>query len=376
MSDQLLRRERLTELRKLLGYTQTDLERLSRIPQPDISQIEKGDREFTHAMAYRIATATATPIEYFTHTTPSYDELAINFRRRARVSKKSSHSVLQMFKEIERVANHLSKAQLRLRRTPLPVATKADLTDDDIEQLALDTRRSAGMSDDAPIRHVIRTVERFGIAVAATRTDDTALLDGHCGMSRWATGSPRATVAYIAGESGDRQRFTMAHELAHVVAHSRRSVDLDLREREAHRFAGAFLLPKAVAVKEISESLTLHGYMKLKAGFGISIQAAIARGRNLGLVSQARQRSLMIQISSRGWRTAEPVEVGSEQPSLLWHELTALYGRNPYFAASTELGINPELIKTWIPPRGTQPTTDGQVIDLGRRQRTRQPAPR
>ena len=176
------------------------------------------------------------------------------------------------------------------------------------------------------------------------------LLAGHSGVSS-VKGSRAVLISYIAGTTGDRERFTVAHELGHIVLHKDRDVAIKLREQEAHQFAGATLLPREVAVSEISETLSLQGYMRLKARYGLSIQSAIARGRTLGLISQERQRSLMIQISSRGWRKSEPVDVRPESPMLLWSELVAKFGTTPYLPAGKALGVAPALLWEWIPER-------------------------
>jgi Zn-dependent peptidase ImmA (M78 family) len=142
------------------------------------------------------------------------------------------------------------------------------------------------------------------------------------------------------------QRFTLAHEFAHVVLRSRRRVsEPDQREREADYFAGALLLPRRCAEEAIAESLTLGGYMPIKAEFGIPLHAIVTRAQRPGLITRDRQHSLMIQLSSRGWRNKEPVDVGRESPPLLRHtELVALHGAHPYVAASSTLGVFPALL--------------------------------
>jgi Zn-dependent peptidase ImmA (M78 family) len=99
----------------------------------------------------------------------------------------------------------------------------------------------------------------------------------------------------------------------------------------------------------------LHGYMPIKAKFGISLHAIVARAQRLGLITRDRQRSLMIQLSSRGWREKEPVDVGGESPVLLHTELVALYGAHPYSAASSALGVSPALLQSWIPEPNNGP---------------------
>lgn len=351
---------RVADLRRLLTLTQSQLAEKADLPQPTLSAIENGRLPLSDGVAFRISRATATPMEFFDFIAPSYGGAEIHFRKSKRVSARGRDFVLQAFKEIERIGSELAQAPLRLRRIELPFAEEADIVSDaDIEAMAIEARRASGIDDTAPVRNVMRTVERAGISVASLAVpegvDNEALLHGHCGMSRWDDRSSRATVTYVAGMSGDRLRFTIAHELGHILLHTRRSLaDEEHREREADLFAGAFLVPRPVAEKSISETLTLHGFMRMKAQYGMSIQALIMRGRKAGLISQQRQRSLMIQVSSRGWRTQEPVGVTCETPVLLWTQLSAIHGENPYFPASTEYGVPVELLKQWVPARPTK----------------------
>ncbi|MFI8660083.1 XRE family transcriptional regulator [Rhodococcus qingshengii] len=370
--------ERIVDLRRLLTMTQAELAQKTGIPQPNLSNLERGKHELTASMAFRIGQATGTPLDFFGYESPSYSSDDINFRKSSRVSAKGRDFVVQAFKEIERMSNSLAYAPARLKSIDLPVAEELDIVEEsDVELLAQDARDALGLKRDEPVRNVIRAIERAGVAVApipAPSEDNLSLLDGHCGLSRWSNGAPRATIAFIAGQSGDRQRFTVAHELGHALCHAQRTVPADRREVEANLFAGAFLLPKDVALQNLSETLTLHGFMRVKAQYGISIQAAIARGRRLGVISPQRQKSLMIQISSRGWRKNEPISVGPENPIRLWTELVAMYGPNPYFGASKDLGLPPGLLKQWIPSRDTSPmktksSGGSEVISLAGRSR-------
>ncbi|TQK29355.1 Zn-dependent peptidase ImmA (M78 family) [Arthrobacter sp. SLBN-53] len=359
---------RVTHLRHLLTLTQGQLAEKADLLQPTLSAIERGRTPLTEGIAFRICRATGTPMEFFDFGAPAYGSTEIHFRKSKRVSARGRDFVIQAFKEIERVAEQIDTAPLRLRRTKLSLAEEADIVSDaDIEAFAAEVRRESGVDGDAPVRNVMRTMERAGIGIAPLEvphgTDNEALLHGHCGMSRWGDESSRAIVTYVAGMPGDRLRFTLAHELGHILMHTRRVVpDEEQREREADRFAGAFLVPPQVAERSISETLTLHGFMRLKAQFGISIQALIMRGRKSGLISQQRQRSLMIQVSSRGWRTQEPVKVTCETPMLLWTQLSAIHGGNPYFPASTAYGVPVDLLKQWVPERKSkEPSTRQQT---------------
>lgn len=371
MSDTTAARgRRVVDLRELHALTQLELAGLAGIPQPNLSKIERGLMELTRATAHRICQATGTPQEFFDRAPSGLSAEVINFRKAAKVSAKGGRLVVQAFSEISHVAGVLAEAPVRLKRLSLPVAYADDIaTPTDVERWAGLTREAFGLGEDEPVRNVIRSAERAGVAVAPIQVppdDQPHLLNGHSGMS--AT-PERSTICYIAGQSNDRQRFTIAHELGHLLLHASRTVPVTYREDEAHAFAGAFLLPERAARQHISETLTLQGFMRVKSEYGISIQAAIMRGRRMGLLSQQRHRSLMMQLSSRGWRKNEPVEVGSESPILMWTEMVSMFGPSPYARASSALGVAPELLMQWIPDRtpATPALRAGDVVSLDSR---------
>jgi Zn-dependent peptidase ImmA (M78 family) len=349
----LNRGRRVVDLRRLLVLTQKELSSLSGIGQSHLSDIERSKVELTPAAIQRICSATATPASFFHYSPPSYSADDINFPKNSGVSAKGQDFVIQAFTEIERISAVLAEAPVRLKRVSIPLAEHSDiLSEHDLDLLAGDIRQAYRLDSDAPIRNVTRMMERAGIAIASMSApfgNDT-LLEGHCGMSHWSARSPRASVGFVTGMAGDRHRFTLAHEFGHIALHSRRRVsEPKQRQREADYFAGALLLPRRCAQEEIAESLTLRGYMQIKAKFGIPLHAIVARAQRLGLITRDRQRSLMIQLSSRGWRDKEPVDVGYESPLLLHTELVALHGAHPYVAASSALGVSPTLLQSWIP---------------------------
>jgi len=106
----------------------------------------------------------------------------------------------------------------------------------------------------------------------------------------------------------------------------RRNIDPKQAEIEAHRFAGALLLPKAAATQAIRSPLTLRDLMGVKATFGISMAAAARRALDLTLISKAQYVSLNRQLSARQWKKQEPVDVPTEQPVVIGKIVSALAG--------------------------------------------------
>lgn len=167
------------------------------------------------------------------------------------------------------------------------------------------------------------------------------------------------------------KRLTLLHEAYHLMADRDLAAPItstrSMEERRAYRFAGAFLLPPQVARSRISETLNLHGYLPIKAEYGISVGAIIRRGADLGLISQQRYRGLNIQLSSQGWRRNEPVDVADEKPLLLGQALKQVFGEQPVAKASHALGVPPEWIRRWtytFDSDADRATESGNVIDV------------
>lgn len=341
------RGKRLATLRRLLALNQTEFSELTGLSQPLISLMERGERSVTDGVVLDIARITKMPASFFeVSTTPPPGVLS--FRKLATTSASSRDAAIARFEELERVATNLTQ-DADYPHPELPIA-EDDLDGDDIEDLAQKTRKHLRLELEDPILNLTRTFERRGIVVAALASVEDAVLDGHDGASRAAEGSVRPVIGYVSGMSGDRERFTKAHELGHVVLHAYRpDVGAKIREREANRFAGALLIPEDAIRSEVSETLSLNGFVALKAVWGVSVQAIIARGHALGILSDARRKALMMQVSYRGWRKSEPVEVKPEGPLLLRQLLVRQYGKSPYLKASTDLGIAPRFLQDWAP---------------------------
>nr|WP_255525606.1 ImmA/IrrE family metallo-endopeptidase [Mycolicibacterium sp. BK634] len=185
----------------------------------------------------------------------------------------------------------------------------------EIEALAAAARQLIGVRSEKVINNVTRCIERLEILVTGLPAwDPTARIDG--------ISSPRRTeepfvVALDLDKPGDRLRFSAAHELGHILVHTEsKPRSRAAREAEADTFASSFLLPREAMLDELSPALTLAGYSRVKARWGVSMQAVIRRSFDLGVIDKDRYRSLQIQISSRGWRTDEPVDIPKEAPAL------------------------------------------------------------
>ncbi len=370
--------ERLRTLRDLLGLTGADLHRLTKISQSWISQVETGAREPSEDRLRVIAEATDTPMSFFYARPSSVPLDSLRFRKMATASRTVTRRISAFYGEGFRVTEEIT-SRAHYPAPPLPFASEAELADDDIEELAAQSRVALRLAPDKPIPHLTRALERAGIAVAPIvlpdpTGDSVSPTNKHFGVSYWAGIGETALIAYFPGPQGDRDRFTLAHELGHLVLHTFRPHAAD-PEGEANRFAGAFLVPYERAREEMTDRLTLEGFARRKQAWGVSIQALILRGAAVGNIGESRKRSLYVQLTQRGWRKEEPVSVGQEDPLLLWSLLQRQYGNRPYLPASDELAIQPTVLRSIAPQpvskrpaaEASTPRPSGKVLSFGHR---------
>jgi Zn-dependent peptidase ImmA (M78 family) len=122
------------------------------------------------------------------------------------------------------------------------------------------------------------------------------------------------TIVVNARHSGERQRFTLAHELGHLLL---TVPDGRLGEKFCQRFASAFLMPAQLAFQEVGRrrrAFPVRELFRLKALFGVSAQAVAYRCRDLDIISETLFVSIFRQFGMRQWRKQEPNPIVSEKP--------------------------------------------------------------
>jgi Zn-dependent peptidase ImmA (M78 family) len=89
----------------------------------------------------------------------------------------------------------------------------------------------------------------------------------------------------------------------------------DEQERQADQFASEFLMPARDILASLKGGLDLSRLIDLKAHWRVSMAAIARRAHTLGAVSDWQYRQLNVELSTLGYRTAEPTTVAPEQPA-------------------------------------------------------------
>jgi Zn-dependent peptidase ImmA (M78 family)/DNA-binding Xre family transcriptional regulator len=195
-----------------------------------------------------------------------------------------------------------------------------EITPEDIEQAACECREMWGLGR-VVVEDLALAVEGAGVIVVREETGITQIE----GLSAWSDVLGRPIILLSADKAnGFRSRFDLAHELGHLVLHKymQRTNDRErhnLMERQAHGFAGAFLLPAESFAPEVHLPVTLDDLLLLKRRWGVSVGALIKRLEAMELLDEFERVSLYKKTSFRWGRKSEPGDGdrAPEQPRLL-----------------------------------------------------------
>lgn len=187
--------------------------------------------------------------------------------------------------------------------------TPEKITDQDIEEAALECRDLWRLGK-APIADLALAVESAGVILIREETGIPQIE----GLSAWDHSGSRPFILLSADkDNGFRSRFDLAHELGHLVLHRYipKATERErhkLMESQAHRFAGAILLPMESFVNEIRLPVTLDSLLLNKQRWGVSVGAIIMRLVAIGMVSESEKISLFKRRSARWGAKSEPYD--------------------------------------------------------------------
>lgn len=305
--------------RELRGLTQRQVadEMNHAVSSPALSQIESGKLRPSEATITQLAIALRVPESFFSAQWPADADSTTYFRdlrsTRVKERRRARAQALLLSNFITALEQHIRLPELAVPK--LPVAPGA--TRDEIEQASFQVREAWDLGS-GPIPHVVRELERHGIAVAR-------LTLGNISVDAFSTQVGPRPLVFLTDDKGDnyvRSRFDASHELGHLVMHEATEPGTREVERQAQDFASSFLLPEASARKELPSRLDAAGWSRLaemKRTWGVSMAALLFRSRSLRIVSADAYQSAMRYMSARGWRTQEPGdrEMGAPEAPLL-----------------------------------------------------------
>lgn len=307
--------ERIRQVREMHRMTQADLAKeIPLLTQSRLSRIEKDLSPIDSESVALIASVTGVSPDFFGR--PPVKHLSIlspQLRARSRLTQGEKSAALQWARLVDEEYQNL-----RQLARPLPVRLKK-LRGAQPASAASETRKVLGFDAEEPLPYLVLAVERIGVTVLGVPYS-IETLDAFCA---WRDGEP--VVALLSGVPADRVRFSVAHELGHLVLHEAGQTGRDV-EAEADEFAAELLTPLPAMRKVIPHRPTLSAFVMLKTQWGVSVKSLVRRAREIGAVDGDRALSMYKQISARGWNRSEPGYVSPEKPRAFRKMAEMAYG--------------------------------------------------
>lgn len=300
--------EMLVLARESEALTQSALGSITGVSQGRISKIEAGLLAPDDALIGSLARALRHPREFFFLRERIRGLPVWFYRKRKKVTPRFSTSVeAKLNVALIWLTRLLAEAELE----PALELPRVDLeliggTPEAVAQHV----RAAWHIPRGPLRDLTRVVEEAGCIVIPFDFGSPDI-DG-VGLS-----FPAAPVTFFVNGSKptDRQRYTLAHELGHIVMHSG---PRQFMEAEADRFASELLMPSADIAPFLGD-LTLDKLATLKPVWRVSMAALLRRAKDLGKVTERQYTYLWTQMGQCGFRKSEPRELDllPESPTAL-----------------------------------------------------------
>ena len=295
--------KRIKSARALAGLSQRELAAKmdGLISHNAISKYEKGEMMPDSKVLIALSEALDVKTGYFLR--PQTVEINnIEFRKKSSLTVKKHNAIKENIKDnIERYIE--LESFLNFENSFInPIKDITIKSIDDVENAVDILLRRWNLGINA-LPNVIEILEDKDIKVVEIEADEK--FDG---LSGWAN---REIPVIVINKNFpvERKRFTSLHELGHLLLNiDNEIINHSEIEKICHRFAGAMLLPKETLFNELGQnrsSITINELIYIKESYGISIQAIMARAKDLNIISNEQYVRFRIRVNQNEYLKKE-----------------------------------------------------------------------
>ncbi|HMG84700.1 MAG TPA: XRE family transcriptional regulator [Terracidiphilus sp.] len=333
--------------RESRGYTQSELAKLIGVEQGTISKLEAGFLFTPEELIAKVADTLRYPLQFFFQ-----NEKVYGFGSSVFYHRKRQGLPMKQLRQLHAEMNiRRYGIQKLLRATGIAASNSFDHFDPQEYRGRVDVIaravRTAWRIPPGPIRNLTEALEDAG-AIIIRHDFGTRKADA---VSEWV--EPNPPIFFINSHpdvTGDRLRFSLAHELGHVVMHE---FPMPHMEEQADIFASEFLTPERDIAHQLTR-LTLPKLAMLKQEWRVSMGSLIEQAYRIGNISKSQRSRLIIQLraETHSYRESVETDIPIEKPTLLDELIqTHLVGLR-YSIEQLSLLMNelePEFIAKYLP---------------------------
>lgn len=273
----------------------------NKVSKQALHKYEKGSVEPDLNMVQEISEALDLKPDYF-YREVSVEIKDIAFRKLTSLSKKEQNRIIETARDY--LSRYLELEQLIGKQPSVTNPLKGFIINNkkDVEKATQKLREEWRLGTD-PLYNVLELLEDQGIKIIELEGDDS--IDG---FSTWVNESiPVIGLNTLKRKSLDRYRFTVMHELAHLLLDLEKFSESE-QEKLCHYFAGAMLLPLSTIEQELGlkrKKVSLEELKAIKKQYGISMQAVVYRLKELSIISGATYSNFFQFMGKSGHRQDE-----------------------------------------------------------------------
>lgn len=306
---------RLKLARKMAGLSLQDLADAleNKVTKQALSKYEQGSMNPSNEVLIAIANHFKLKPDYFLKKKSA--ELGdVKFRKRARLSKRDEEAIVEKvrdyterFIEIESIlgiASHFKN----------PIENIEIISEKDVERAAKELRNAWDLGSN-PISNIVEMLELHGIKVYLS--DE---VDDFDGLAVFTSKGIPIVALNIKDKPIERIRFTIIHELAHLLLNFNDAIQKNEKRMEelCHYFSSCFLIPTQNMIELIGPKrkyIKIDELISIKEYYGISIRATVHRLKKLTVITETYYRRWMVYMSKTYGSKKEPGDYkGEEKP--------------------------------------------------------------
>lgn len=278
------------------------------VSKQSISKYEKGAMKPSSKVLIALSNALEVSPDYFLKSGPIVLD-SIEFRKKKNFPEKALDSLrekvryrIEKYIEIEDI---LGINPLAPKIKKFPVKGK-----EDVYHAAREVRQKWRLGEDG-IVNVISVLEENGIKMVLLKG-----IEEFEGMCCTANGMP--VIVFSHSPSVERDRFTVLHELGHLVLDFDPSVSDKEQENLCHFFASEMLIPRTIFLKivgNVRKNMDISELKNIQSEFGISVDALMFKARENGVMSENSYKNYCLRRRQKKLEIADQSNALVESPT-------------------------------------------------------------
>jgi Zn-dependent peptidase ImmA (M78 family) len=280
------------------------------LTQSKLSRLEAGTANMDSKTLNAISTVLSFP-EVFFYKQGRMSSISTRFFRKAKTMPRQTLRAILASMDIDRIRIENLLRSMDMKTKDIP-EFQVDGTKFKSAASVARAVREFWRIPRGPIENMTKIIEDAGIFIVPIRAGSRLFSGVHVPTEM---GTP---IIFVNEESpGDRLRFTLAHELGHIIMHPIAD-DEGTSEGQADEFASEFLLPEE-EIRPYLGDLSLEKAAALKMRWRVSMGAIITRSKTLSCINQEKHEELWKKMAKAGYRLSEPhsTDIPKERSTLL-----------------------------------------------------------